>query len=304
MQMKQMKMYLMNTMKDQDWAEVLEQGALKSLQGLSEQNIGWTSPYGAGSDELFFAYGHFLVLCATTQKRLLPQSVVNEQSFDIIQEREEQEQRPLSKREKSKIKEEVKNSLLSQAFVRRKKTKVLINLQEGWIAVETNNADEADRVLSLMHDCFSDFHPRRVELPDMSDLLTKWLDQQNVNDVFSLDADVVMVNAAFKRNALRMSAQDLASDEIRSALLAGKRVQKLGMQWHEKISFILDDEGQLSRIKFLGEFEEAEEDEQHLSVEDKMLREFMLVIPYYQQLWHGLCQLLNITIDQEEASHA
>ena len=302
MQMKQMKMYLMEPMQDQDWDEVLAEGVLKPLQGLTEQNIGWVSPYGPGHEAMYFSYGHFLVLCAASQKRLLPQSVVNEQSLELITAKEEQEGRPLGKREKTKIKEEVKNSLMTQAFIRRKQTKVLMNLHEGWMAVETSNADEADRVLSLMHDCFSDFHPRRVELPDMSQMLTRWLEQQSINEAFQLDSDCVMVNAAFKRNALRMSAQDLASDEIRSALMAGKKVQKLGIQWQEKLSFILDDEGHIGRIKVLGEFDDSEEEEQTLTLEDKVLREFMLVIPYYQQLWHGLSALLGIEVNEVEVA--
>ena len=84
MQMKQMKMYLMEPMQDQDWDEVLAEGVLKPLQGLTEQNIGWVSPYGPGHEAMYFSYGHFLVLCAASQKRLLPQSVVNEQSLELI----------------------------------------------------------------------------------------------------------------------------------------------------------------------------------------------------------------------------
>ena len=36
--------------------------------------------------------------------------------------------------------------------------------------------------------------------------------------------------------------------------------------------------------------------------EDKVLGEFMLVIPYYQQLWHGLSALLGIEVNEVEVA--
>ena len=67
------------------------------------------------------------------------------------------------------------------------------------------------------------------------------------------------------------------------------------------LSFILDDECNLTRIRLLTDIEEEDEDIGSLSLEDKVLREFMLCIPYYQQLWHALCQLLQIELIQEAA---
>ena len=81
---KQMKVFLLDPMPECNWQEALALYAQKPLMGQSEQNIGWSSPYGAGAEDLCYSYGHFVLMNATFQRRLLPAAVINQMSEDQV----------------------------------------------------------------------------------------------------------------------------------------------------------------------------------------------------------------------------
>ena len=54
--------------------------------------------------------------------------------------------------------------------------------------------------------------------------------------------------------------QDLDSDEIKMHLHQGKLVQKVAIEWDERINFILHEDGSFKRIKFNDVVKEQNED--------------------------------------------
>ena len=106
-----------------------------------------------------------------------------------------------------------------------------------------------------------------------------------------------------KRNALRMSAQDLSSEEVKSALNAGKRVHKLAMIWQDRLSFMVDEDLNINRIRLKEALHDEEEVElgDNLSDMEKLARDFLLVAPYYQQLLADFFALFELK--QTESSH-
>ena len=49
---------------------------------------------------------------------------------------------------------------------------------------------------------------------------------------------------------------DLTADEVQTSLQAGKFAAKLAIEWDEKISFVLSEDLQIKKLKFLDVLEE------------------------------------------------
>ncbi|CNL14067.1 recombination associated protein [Yersinia aldovae] len=80
--------------------------------------------------------------------------------------------------------------------------------------------------------------------------LTEWLRSGAAPAGFVLQEEAELKAVLEQGGILRSKHQDLVSDEIRGHIAAGKLVTKLALEWRERISFMLSDDGSLKRVKY------------------------------------------------------
>lgn len=277
---KNLRLYCLNTAIDvspEELEQKLEEQAFHPCSSHDKSRYGWVSPLGKEGEMLTHVQGDYIMLCAQKQERLLPASVVNEATEEKVAELEERQARKIYRKEKRQIKDDVYVSLLPKAFTRNQQTIAYISAKDKLIVVNASSASKAEALLSLLRESLGSL---KVSIPDAqrspSDVMTRWLKEQQASDHFLIDEDCELYNPIDGSNIVRCQGQDLFSDEIQSHLEAGKQVKNLGLTWNNLLSCKLSDDLSIKRLKFVG-MKQEEANEEIESAAQKFDQEFAVM---------------------------
>ena len=218
-----------------------------------EFSFGWTSPIGNVSEQLIHASNGFMMLCLKKEEKVIPAAVINEMLQEKVAEKEEQEARKLSKKERTTIKDELIFELLPRAFSFSKKTYAYIDPKGGWMVVDAASAKKAEDLLSHLRKCLGSLPVVPVNTVDKpAAIMTQWLTDQNsiVKDLLVED-ECELRSTEDEGSIIRCKRHNLALPEITNHLDNGKQVIKLALNWTDRLSFILDENLAIKRLKFL-----------------------------------------------------
>ncbi|MCC5704113.1 recombination-associated protein RdgC, partial [Klebsiella pneumoniae] len=112
-----------------------------------------------------------MVFSIKKQEKLLPSSVVNEELAPKIDAMEQEKGRPLSRKEKQTLKEELVQTLLPRAFSKSTVTTAYYDRSTSMLIVDTASASAAEEFLALLRKAFG-------SLPAMPLLDNHQLNQQ------------------------------------------------------------------------------------------------------------------------------
>lgn len=252
---------------------------------------GWVSPFGRHSEQLIHAANGYWLLTMAHQERLLPSAVIREELEERVAALEGKEARKLSKREKKDLREQIEFELLPQAFTRTRKMDAWLDLQQHWMVINTSSASQAERLTKLLRttlDSLPVTPPKTSSHP--AELMTQWLTQGKLPVPFTLGEDCELRSQGDDKSVAVFKRHELATEEVHSNLAAGKVVSKLGLIWDNKISFVLTDELQLRRVKFLDVLEENVQQADPQSAAEQLDIEFSLMTGEVTALLNDLMQ--------------
>jgi recombination associated protein RdgC len=230
----------------------LEQMAFRPCGSHEEFTFGWTSPLGKSSQELVHSANGFLMLCGKKEERVLPASVVNEMMQEKILETEEQQGRKLSKKERTAIKDELIFELLPRAFTFSSKTYAYIDPKGGWLIVDAASAKKAEDLLSSLRKSLGSLPAVPLNtLEKPVKVMTEWLINNQAPDDITIEDECELRAPEEEGGIIRCKRHDLSLPEIKNHLDTGKEVIKLAVNWADRLSFIIDENLAVKRLKFL-----------------------------------------------------
>lgn len=236
-------------------AEALHQAllekAFRPCGGLDTHSIGWASPLGKHSDLLVHAANGRLMICQRREDRILPSAVIREALAEKTEQIEAQEARPVGRKEKTRLKDEIIVDLLPRAFTRSSHLYAYIDPGAGWILVDSGTPKKAEEMLSLLRETLGSLKVRPLAVnkaPAM--VMTQWL-ENTVPAPFRLADECELKEPVENGGIIRGRKLDLDSDEVQSHLEAGKQVTKLGLSWNERLACLLCDDLSVKRLRFL-----------------------------------------------------
>jgi recombination associated protein RdgC len=216
-----------------------------------KSSSGWISPLGKEGEMLTHVVGEYIMICAQSQDRILPASVIRDATEEKVVDLEQRQARKVFRKERRQIQDDVFVTLLPRAFTRNQQTFAYIDLKQKLLVVNSASAPKAEELLRLLRDSIGSLP---VELPNTrrapSDVMTRWLQQQRASDGFAISEDCELFNPLDGSNVVRCKAQDLLSDEIQSHLEAGKQVKSLGVIWKSLLSCTLVNDLTVKRLRF------------------------------------------------------
>ncbi len=230
----------------------LQQHVFHPCGGHDEFSFGWTSPLGKTSDILVHTNNGCLMICAKKEEKVIPASVINEMLQERISEIEEREARKLPGKERTRIKDELIFELLPRAFSFSRNTYAYIDSQGGWAVVDAASPKKAEDVLSLLRKCLGSLPvvPIGVALKPAT-VMTHWLlHHDSPNDIL-IEDECELRSPEEEGAIIRCKRHDLALPEIKNHLDMGKQVIKLALCWADRLSFVLDENLAVKRLKFL-----------------------------------------------------
>ena len=233
--------------------EKLEDNRFRACGGHEEFSLGWTAPAGNSTEQLVHASNGFMMLCLKKEEKVIPAAVINEMLEEKVSAVEDQEARKLSKKERTAIKDELIFELLPRAFSFSKKTYAYIDPKGGWMVVDAASAKKAEDLLSHLRKCLGSLALVPVNSTDKPVVtMTEWL-----NNNSSVPKDIVVEDECELRSPeeegsiIRCKRHNLSLPEITNHLDTGKQVIKLAVNWTDRLSFIVDENLAIKRLKFL-----------------------------------------------------
>ena len=248
--------------KSLDWSEKTLSDALENNQyhpcTQSEMSkFGWSTPL-KGSELLYFTVGKQILLLAQKEEKILPAHVIKRELDARVEKLEQAENRKLKKVEKQTLKDDVVATLLPRAFSKYQQTTLWIDAENNLIYVDAASAKRAEEALALLRKSLGSLPVVPLTFANEPSLvMQEWVAKE------SIPQWLVSLEEAELRDAnngvIRCKQQALDSDEILS-LVNSKYVTKLALEWEEHLSFVLNEDCSLKRLKFADQIREKNDD--------------------------------------------
>jgi len=245
----------------EDVEQKLQQHVFHACGGHDEFSFGWTSPLGKAAEALVHISNGFIMVCAKKEEKVIPASVINEMLQEKIAEIEEQEARKLPQKERTRLKDELIFELLPRAFSFSKKTYAYIDSQGGWLVVDAASPKKAEDLLSLLRKSLGSLPVVPIVSQEKpATVMTQWLLTQTSPKDIVIEDECELRSPEEEGGIIRCKRHDLALPEIKNHLDSGKQVIKLALSWAERLSFVLDENLSVKRLKFLDLIQEQAAD--------------------------------------------
>lgn len=248
--------------KSLDWSEKTLSDALENNQyhpcTQSEMSkFGWSTPL-KGSELLYFTVGKQILLLAQKEEKILPAHVIKRELDARVEKLEQAENRKLKKVEKQTLKDDVVATLLPRAFSKYQQTALWIDAENNLIYVDAASAKRAEEALALLRKSLGSLPVVPLTFANEPSLvMQEWVAKEIIPQWLVSLEDAELRDA--NNGVIRCKQQALDSDEIIS-LVNSKYVTKLALEWEEHLSFVLNEDCSLKRLKFADQIREKNDD--------------------------------------------
>jgi recombination associated protein RdgC len=232
--------------------EKLQAEAFKPCGPQETSRQGWVSPMGKHSDLLVHSAGGYHLIALRKEEKLLPASVIKELVDEKAEMIEAEQHRKVRRKEKDELKEEVMLEMLPRAFSKNRRCYAYLAPADGVLVVDAGSAKQAEDLASTLRKSVGSLpvRPPAVEqAPAFT--FTGWLNESiDLPASIELGTECELKDTSEDGRVVRCKGLDLQGDEIRSHLDAGMQVTKLAVTWDDNLSFVLDEELGIRRLKF------------------------------------------------------
>lgn len=248
--------------KSLDWSEKTLSDALENNQyhpcNQSEMSkFGWSTPL-KGSELLYFTVGKQILLLAQKEEKILPAHVIKRELDARVEKLEQSENRKLKKVEKQPLKDDVVATLLPRAFSKYQQTALWIDAESNLIYVDAASAKRAEEALALLRKSLGSLPVVPLTFANEPSLvMQEWVAKESIPQWLVSLEEAELRDAS--NGVIRCKQQALDSDEILS-LVNSKYVTKLALEWEEHLSFVLNEDCSLKRLKFADQIREKNDD--------------------------------------------
>jgi recombination associated protein RdgC len=268
----------------------LAEGAFKPCSPFSEQTAGWEPPTGQDADPLCRRVGGCDLLSLRRQSRLLPAAAINEVLPTRIAEFEARMGREPSRKEKRQLRDEVYGELLPRALLRSQRIRGFHLASEELIAVDAASPARAELFLDQLRAVLGTLvvRPLAFRQPIVG-LLTRTLLGQGPKEL-RLGRECRMQDPGAAKSSVQWLDMDLADEGARKLIRDGLHLQRLGIEFEDVLTCVIDQDGVLRKIKLPDANAAETDDEEPLA---RLDAEFVMLTGSVRRLLHTLKQALS-----------
>lgn len=236
-------------------ADELEQG-LQSTQfkpcgPQQPESLGWVPPMGDLSDQLLHQGSGITLLCARREERLLPATVVREALDEKVSELEQRQGQRIGRKQRMEIRDQLIFDMMPRAFTRSSPIKGLILPEQNLLVVDSTSRNRAEQWLSLLRVSLGSLpvSPLKFNKSPVA-RFTGWLDGGvALPPQISLGDECVLRAQDDEGAVVRCRRQALDGKEIQAHLQAGKQVTSIAVEWNQSLSFVINEEAEIKRLR-------------------------------------------------------
>ena len=271
-------------------SENLEKAGFKPCGPLTERSSGWVPVYPDAGESLARRVNGADLVKLRSQSRVLPPAAINEELEVRIEEYRSRMQEAPSPREKRRLKAETRDELLPKAMLKSDKIWGYLDLKEKVIGIDAAQASVAERFLRRLRSPFGDLNIRPLQYQKpISELLTG-IFLGGAPGQFAVGRECRMQDAADAGSIVRWSNFDLSDKTIRNHVVDGMRLTHLAIEYDNTLSCVLDENGVISKLRFLGMDDDNDDNNDPLA---RLDAEFVLISGTLRLLLGDLKKLLG-----------
>ncbi|GAA0850534.1 recombination-associated protein RdgC [Marinobacter szutsaonensis] len=232
--------------------EKLQADAFKPCGPQETSRQGWVAPLGKHGEQLVHSANGYHLISLRKEEKILPGPVVKEAVEERAEAIEIEQGRKVRRKEKDEIKEQVMLEMLPQAFSKNRRCYAYLAPQDGVLVVDAGSAKQAEDLASTLRKSLGSL-PVRPPAVEQSPAFTftGWLNESiDLPASIALGSECELKDPSEDGGVVRCKGLDLKADEIRNHLEAGMQVTKLAVTWDDNVSFVLDEELGIRRLKF------------------------------------------------------
>lgn len=279
------------TLEIQPFQDKLSQWFFSPCPKSENSSMGWVSPYGQGNEQLVHGLKGFFLIAFCKEEKILPGSVIAEELAKKIALIEKSESRPIYRKEKKELREQIVITLRHQAFSRKKIIYAYIDVNSGYLIVDTSSRNKAEEICSFLRKTLGSLKlalPQTKQSPET--MMTSWLLKSEGLTHFNIENNCEMIDPKQKSALIKCKEQDLNAKEIVNHLHSGKQVVKLALNWQEKISFDFSNDLVIKKIKFLNLGQDKKSDMNSPTLQEQLDANFAMMTgefsSFLKDLWH------------------
>ncbi|GGY71246.1 recombination-associated protein RdgC [Marinobacter zhanjiangensis] len=256
---------------------------------------GWVPPLGKHGEVLVHSAGGYHLIALRKEEKLLPAPVIKELVEEKAELIEQEQGRKVRKKEKDELKEEVMLEMLPRAFSRNRRSFAYLAPADGVLVVDAGSAKQAEDLASALRKSIGSLPVRPPVLEQAPAFtFTGWLNESiELPAAIELGTECELKDPSEDGGVVRCKGLDLRADEIQNHLEAGMQVTKLSLTWDENVSFVLDEEFGIRRLKFGETLQEKLEEVDADDAAAKFDAAFSLMTLELSRLIPGLLQALG-----------
>ena len=190
------------------------------------------------------------VLTMRRQEKLLPAKVISEELQPKIDALQLEKGRPLGRKEKQALKEELIQTLLPRAFSQSTQMNAIIDKASGYMLVDTSSAGRAEDLLSMLRKGLGSLPALPwIDGNKLSSSMQTWLTGQNLPEGMVLGHAVKLAAPDEEGAKASFDNQILTALDVQNQL-EDKLVVEMVLSCAERCTFKIKDNGGLSQIKW------------------------------------------------------
>lgn len=228
----------------------LPEHPLRDCGSQEEFTFGWL-PLIRNSEQWSVATNHCLLIRAGKEEKVLPTAVVREELEAKVAEIELVEGRKVGRKEKADMKEELVFTLRPRAFSKRSDIWAYIDLKAKLLVLNSTNAGMTEQLFKLLQTTLGSFPmvPLQAQVSPAS-LMTEWLMKNELPASLESGDECEIQDNSEERAKIRFKSLEPLSEDVTRHLEQGMTVKNLALRWTDKMSFVLNDDLTLKKVKF------------------------------------------------------
>lgn len=232
--------------------EQLQADAFKPCGPQEMTRHGWVPPLGKHGHQLVHSAGGYHLVALRKEEKLLPGPVIKELVEEKAELIEAEQGHKVRRKEKDELKEQVILEMLPKAFSRNRRTFAYLAPKDGIMVVDAGSAKQAEDLASALRKSLGSLPVRPPVLEQAPAFtFTGWLNESiDLPAAITLGMECELKDPSEDGGVVRCKGMDLMADEIRNHLETGMQVTKLAVTWDDSLSFVLDEEFGIRRLKF------------------------------------------------------
>src|SRR5210317_2094641 len=271
-------------------SENLQKAGFEPCGPFTERSSGWVIIDADSSDALARRVNGADLFRLRSQSRVLPHAVINEELEARIEEYRERTGEAPPPREKRRLKAEARDELLPKAMLKSERIWGYFDLKEKVVGIDAAQESAAERFLRRLQASNDrmELQPLKYRQP-FDELLTKVF-LGGAPGQFAVGRECRMRDAADTASIVRWANFDLSDRSIRDHVAHGMHLTHLEIVYDNVMSFVMNENGVLTKLKFLGMDDDGEDHDDPLA---RLDAEFVVITGTLRNLLGDLRKLLG-----------